>query len=158
GAAVVSRTLKVGKESTAAVDVGPPCACGEQAIDVPNLVACGAGHNDDDMLDFSPELFNGFTNGAPIPLPCGRLYVPKVVGTGTLTLLVASRTVLFVAGDIVSTGSLTIKTSGSGELDLFVEGSLRATGGYQLSNSDHPERVRIFLGGSAPLTLGGTSQ
>jgi hypothetical protein len=132
------------------VQVAPPCDC-SSPIDIASIVAGSQDDNDDANLN--PALaVTAFDQASPmVDLPCGQYWVDGMQSTGTVTLNVLGRVVLYVGGD-VSVQALTINLpTTNAELDLFVAGSITILGSTAIGTLDAPARVRIYMSGS---TLG----
>lgn len=152
----VAGTSTVGSTVTAPVAIPDPCACGaSEKIDVAGFVTTYASANDNAAAGFDPAALFGFSGGATVDLPCGRLYAPAIQGTGKLTLRVNGRTALFVSGNLALNADFEVQVTGSGELDLFVAGNVSTSARIDLGNVSTPSRVRLYVGGSQSIALSG---
>ena len=166
----VNGTLRTSKQSTMKataqrinartieqIDVAPPCSCeDDELVDIAGLVSASARQNDNQAAHFDPAPLANYAGTSRIELPCGRLYVPAVHGSGNLTLAVSGRSALFVGGDLEPGGELRVELTGpDAELDLFVEGTLISSARLELGSIARASRVRLYIGGSAPIFLSG---
>lgn len=132
------------------VSIEPPCECGPSAIT--GAVARRALDNDDARVGLSPEALVSFTGPRELALPCGRLYLRRIEGTGALTLVVTGRTALHVGGTLRA-DQLTVVLDGPlAEIDLIVESGLMVGGDVVLGDALRPGRARLFVE-TGPVTL-----
>lgn len=131
------------------VQVALPCDC-SSPIDIAAIVAASQTVNDDANRD-PPLAVTAFDQASPtVDLPCGQYWVDGMQSTGTVTVNVLGRVVLYVGGD-VSVQALTIALATNAELDFFVAGSVTILGSTSIGVPDAPARVRMYVSGS---TLG----
>lgn len=90
-----------------------------------------------------------------LTLPCGRYYLERVAGSGTLTLHVTGRVVLFVEGDVAPQGDIALQLDPKAELDLFIGGTLVSSANLDLGSEDNAARLRIYIGGNRTINLQG---
>ena len=129
-----------------------PCDCGSSAIvDVGAVVAGGAQSNDNARVGLDASRFASVANAEDITLPAGRFFVESMGGAGSATLHLSDKTVLIVAGD-VAVGQLTVDVGSTGEIDLFVGGSLRTTN-LILGTTQRPAASRVYVDGAQPITF-----
>ncbi|MDQ3038060.1 MAG: hypothetical protein M3Y87_37050 [Myxococcota bacterium] len=145
----------IGRELRASVTVAPPCACdAADLLDVAALVAAHASDNDDTLVGLDPRALDGYVGPSTLVLPCGRLYLERVLGDGDLTLVVTGRTALFIAGDLSFDGRFTVVLDGPGaELDLFIAGDLGVDRVLRLGDELRPARARLYVGGAGSIAL-----
>jgi hypothetical protein len=132
------------------VSIEPPCECGPSAIS--GAVARRALDNDDALVGLSPEALVAFTGPRDLALPCGRLYLRRIEGTGALTLVVTGRTALHVGGTLRADQLDVVLEGPVAELDLIVEAGLVVGGEVVLGDALRPGRARLFVE-SGPITL-----
>ncbi|TDP75949.1 DUF7305 domain-containing protein [Bradymonas sediminis] len=139
----------------AEVNVAPPCDACDVAdrIPVANIVASRSGTNNDNALIGLDEnvfsLFGG--NTKRIDLPCGNYYLSEITGNQGVTIVAHGNTALYIGGDILSNGKVTITLTPDAQLDLFVAGSVRVTNGFKLGSPNYPALVRAYIGGDQGL-------
>jgi hypothetical protein len=138
---------------TEAVSVPPPCDCAKP-LDVKGIIAAFATTNDDAALGVTPEQLASAT-ATPLTLPCGR-YFFSAIGGDRVSLSLAGRTAIFVAGDLRVQGALAIDLAPGAELDLFVGGNL-ILGDATLGSTTAPAHVRVYVGGTT-VTLSGNAK
>lgn len=137
-----------------------PCPCGEdQLLDVAGLTAWAETHNDNATFAFDdagsaialdPTLYE---SGGPdvLRLPCGRFYLSSVnQSSGALDIIVTSRAVLFINGDL-STSRFSITVQDGGELDIFVAGDVSISAAADFGSAATPSLVRTYIGGNVAL-------
>ena len=129
-----------------------PCDCGADAVvDVASAVAAGQQNNDDASIGMAPNRLASVTSNDEISLPAGQFYLDVIGGTAQATIHVSGKTVLMVGGN-VQIGQLTIDVGSSGEMDLFIGGSL-LTGNVGVGNSQRPAASRIYVAGSQAIEI-----
>jgi hypothetical protein len=135
-----------------AVTISPPCPCEpSDLLDVAGLVANAQSHNDNNGL--SPDKLASISDGLEWTLPCGRIYLSRIAGTGNVTIHVNGPSALFIDGSIDLNGSLTFQLVSGAELDVFVRQDLTVQGALSLANPTRPAAGRISVGGSQPIVL-----
>lgn len=145
-------TSSIGTTMRAPVGLSPECACSAGAL--AGRTAARSTDNDDALVGLSPDALASFTATTTLELPCGRLYLSAIDGSGDLTLVVRGRTALHVSG-VLRAASLTVVAMGSAaELDLVVESGLAIAGATTLGDPTQPGVVRLFVE-SGTLELGG---
>lgn len=138
-----------------AVTVAPPCSCSTK-IPVAAIVAAHRTANDNAAVGLDPEVLAKPTHPDRIDLPCGHYYLKGFALTTAATIFVNGRTALYVDGDIDAGGAFAIALGPKGELDLFVSGTIRASGSLRLGNPNAPALTRIYVGGTADLEVKST--
>ena len=139
-----------------------PCPCQpDQKLDIAGIVAFGATHNDNAVLDdpattadesLSPDVWaSGQTGPAVLDLPCGRFHLNGVEQSQGLTVHATDRTVLFIDGNFIA-NSLQVQLDPGAEVDIFVTGNMSFSSSSNLGNVDTPSAVRTYVNGQ--LTLG----
>lgn len=147
-----------GSRRTAPVDVAPPCACrASEIFDVAGAVSEASTHNDNAAAGFRSDVFNAVVGEARVELPCGRFFVDRIAGLGAITLSVQGRTALFVGGDFDLGGYFNVSLGPSGELDVFVAGSILGAGYLRMGRVSRPSKVRFYIGGDRGFTLAGVA-
>jgi len=146
----------VGAEVEAPVTVDPPCACGEaDLLDVAGFVAAQREDNDNAAIDLAVDDWSnllGATND--VELPCGRFLLSSVSVEGDLSLRATGPVVLFVEGDLVVNGSLSVELEADASIDLFVAGNVTVGGRASLGGVGAPARARLYVGGGGTINLG----
>jgi hypothetical protein len=129
-----------------------PCDCGSSAIvDVGAVVAGGAQSNDNASVALDSSRFVNVANSEELTLPAGRFYLESMAGSGSATIHVSDKTMLIVGGNL-EIGQLTVDVGSTGEIDLFVGGSLR-TSNLILGTTQRPAASRVYVAGAQSITF-----
>lgn len=137
----------------APVSVAPPCPCAtEERFDTAAAVALRRGDHGNTNAIGDPA------DAHSLALTCGRHYIDGLDVAGDLALRVAGRSALYVDGDLVAGGALTVALAPGAGLDLFVAGDLRAAGGLRLGDAAGDGRVRLHVGGDGPIEIASPSE
>lgn len=146
-----------GAEHVEAVEVAPPCPCGEdQILDVSAMVEDGRLHNDNAAVGLDPDALNVVVGlGVDITLPTGRYYVHQIGGLGSITLRVKGRVALFVGDDLWADGLFRVELDPGAELDLFIRDNLVIAGVAKFGDETRPAATRIYAGGTGDISLAG---
>ncbi len=148
-----------GARRTAEVNVLPPCPCrASELVDITGAIADGRVRNDNAVVGFSPSHFASVVGRQVTTLPCGRFYVDRVAGLGSIELRVDARTALFVGGDFDLAGFFDVRLGDRGELDVFILGNVLGTGYLRMGGTSRPSGVRIYIAGDRGFTLLGASR
>jgi len=151
----VSESPPVNPDNQEPIHVEPPCAC-EDIEDIPALVAQVSEVNDNELLDFDIKELENFTGQIPLQLPCGRFYLRGLTGTGKLELSITGRAALYITGQVkFNDGPVWVKLDRDAELDIYIADTMVAASDLTFGAVDNPARVRLFVGGSGTLILGG---
>ncbi len=152
----VSGSLRVAETLRAVIAVPPPCDCTPEALtDVVGFVTRHASNNDNETIGLDPSDLANLGGATRLELPCGRFYIDRIGGAGTLTLTVSGRTALFVGADINLENELLVEVLAGAELDLFVSGTIVSARRLMLGSADRPATVRLYVGGAGTLQLSG---
>ena len=94
----------------------------------------------------------------PDPEPALRaLLLNRITGAGKLTLGISGRTALFIGSDVNIESDLRVQITGSGELDLFLNGNLTSSAPLNFGDRSAPARVRLYMAGSRNINLSANS-
>jgi hypothetical protein len=139
--------------------VDPPCDClPEDIVDISGIVAEGMLHNDNADVGLSTSVLSNVVGiGVDITLPCGRYYLDRIGGLGSITVHVPGRTALFIGGDVDALGVFDIDLGSDGELDMFIAGDLLSIGAGSYGDRARPAATRIYVGGTGDVTVVGAS-
>ncbi len=158
GRAINATTMQVGTTTRAAVSVPTPCDCGPtQLFPIAAYVEARRSDNDNASISLDPDRFNNFRGDQTLNLPCGRFFLNRITGAGKLTIGVSGRTALFIGSDVNIESDLRVALSGSGELDLFLNGNLTSSAPLNFGDRSAPARVRLYMGGSRNINLSANS-
>ncbi|KFE69219.1 DUF7305 domain-containing protein [Hyalangium minutum] len=148
----VSGTLEVAERRREPVPPrAPPCPCAAGELeDIAAWVRAHITDNDNALLSVDPEALSGFMGARTLQLAKGRFYLRGITGSGTAALVVTGRAALFVEGE-VDVESLDVHLEETGELDLFISGSLAVKNRLGLDSPRFPSRLRVYVGGSQPI-------
>jgi hypothetical protein len=144
--------------------ISPPCDCAPgQLIDIAGIVSDGRAHNDNALIGLNPAVFENAPGARRLDLYCGRYYLTKITPRFPTTIAVHGRTAIFLDGNIDTqhgTSDLEIAIDPTGELDLFVGGTILNASGLRLGNIEVPAQFRVYIAGSpvdfsAPSTTAG---
>ena len=152
----VSGMFTHGAVDTMTLPYAPACDCPfTPVVDVAGVVRTyqDPSDNDDVALGIQSTMLANVQpddgspdGGTPIVLQCGRIYLTRIGGNAPIHLIVQGRVALFVAGD-VSVSDFRIDVPSPYELDLFVGGSITASGIFQVGDPSNPARARTYVGG-----------
>lgn len=136
----------LGKVVKEAVTVKTPCDCAD-LIDVAKIVQGYQMDNDDIPMSIEPDQLIGTDQAVTLELPCGRYYFDAIKPNNTLTIKLTGRTVIAVAGDIVTPGAFSLELGPDAELDLFVAGDVILNNAAAIGDTKRPAASRIYVGG-----------
>jgi hypothetical protein len=136
-----------------------PCPCqSDEILDVGALTAWGQSNNDNALLDtLAADTWANRQGPNNIRLPCGRYYLDSIRHPGTLTVTAEGRTVLFVNGDMIIEGGLTLALEPGAEIDLFISGNLAVQAAAVLGTQTAPSKVRTYIGGTQTIDINASS-
>lgn len=136
-----------------------PCPCAEnQLLDIAAITTWGRTHNDNAVQGVITS--TAWENGGPtnITLPCGRYYITRInQGTGGLTIRAEGRTVLYVDGDLLVGGQMSLEIAPGAEIDLFVKGNLAVGAALRFGNATQPSSVRTYVAGAESVLITASS-
>lgn len=133
------------------VDIPVPCDCSDR-LDIAGIVAAGIATADD---GFDREALSSILGpNQTIEIPCGRFDISQIQVRGGLTLRIHGRTALFIDGPLEVYGSLDVDLGETGELDIFVAGSLSILGNATFGSPSRPAAVRIYVAENVNLAGG----
>lgn len=146
---------KIVKEQVA---VETPCDCSDP-IDVASIVQGYQMDNDNIPMAIEPNQLIANPQPVALELPCGRYYFDAISPNNSLSIKLTGRTVIAVAGNIVTPAPFTIELGPGAELDLFVAGDIVLNNVAVIGDTTRPAATRMYLDGaltfSSGLTLGG---
>ena len=147
-----------GMRRQAPVDVAPPCACRpEEIFDVAAAVNEVRARNDNAAVGLRTDVLNAVVGEVRVELPCGRFFIDRVAGLGSIALTVNGRTALFVGGDFDLGGFFDVRLGPMGELDVFILGSITGAGYLRMGRVSRPSKVRFYIAGDRGFTLAGAA-
>ncbi len=147
-----------GARRTGAVDVAPPCACRDTEIfDIAGAVREAQTRNDNAAVSLRTDVLNAVVGERRLDLPCGRFYIDRIAGLGSIALNVPGRTALFVGGDFDLGGMFDVRLGPMGELDVFIAGSITGAGYLRMGRVSRPSKVRFYIAGNRGFTLAGAA-
>lgn len=145
------------------VQTAAPCPCeADEILDIGALTSWASepANNDNDEAPrvLTSTTWEGGQGPTSMTLPCGRYYVTSI-DAPNLTLRVEGRVVLFVDGDMLIDGPLTIDiASEDAEIDLFIRGNLAVRAAARFGSADAPARTRTYVGGSDTIDLSASAR
>jgi hypothetical protein len=132
------------------VTVTAPCACeAKDLVPISAIVAYYANpaNNDNASIGLSPAVFDAPGAPARLDLPCGYYYLDRIVSTGALVIAVHGPTVISIGGSIQVGSPITFTLDPAATLDVFVKGTLAATGLLTVGSVAYPAGSRFYVGG-----------
>jgi hypothetical protein len=117
------------------------------------LVNAAKSDNDNKSLGVRADVLANVTGPREWTLPCGRVYLSQIAGTGDLAIRLSGSSALFVDGSITLQGKLTFLPSAGAELDVFVKDTVAVQGPLALADNTRPAAGRISVAGSQTITL-----
>lgn len=158
GKVVNASPKMIGSTVNAAVSVPAPCDCSPaQIFPIASYVEARRNSNDNASIQLDPDRFNNFRGDQTLNLPCGRFFLNRITGAGKLTLGISGRTALFIGSDVNIESDLRVQITGSGELDLFLNGNLTSSAPLNFGDRSAPARVRLYMAGSRNINLSANS-
>lgn len=140
-----------GSDLRAPVAISDPCACDGSPLEtIGRIVAAAGAQNDDAEAGIAPERAEAVLLGEErIELPPGkRIFLTSIATAGTVTFVVAGRSVLVVEQGIDVAGALNLELGPEAELDLFVGKHISVGVLAAPPPAEHrPARLRIYLAG-----------
>ena len=147
-----------GARRTAPVDVAPPCACRpEEIFDIASAVNDARTQNDNAAVGLRTDILSSVIGEVRAELPCGRFYIDRVAGLGSIVLTINGRTALFIGGDFDLGGMFDVRLGAMGELDVFILGSITGAGYLRMGRVSRPSKVRFYIAGDRGFTLAGAA-
>lgn len=154
----VTGTEAIARERVGNVDVSAACHCEpEQQRDIDAIAIDARADNDNATIDLQPTFLLNAQSPTTLTLPCGRFYLDGITGAADIEIVSggAGGAVLVIGGDVATEASLTI-TAQVSALEVVVAGNVTVTG--VLSAGDESQSVRLLVGGSGTLDLGGSAE
>ncbi|MET0404830.1 MAG: hypothetical protein ABW123_20605, partial [Cystobacter sp.] len=130
----------------------PPCACATPE-NIGGYVKNHATAHHNASIGLAVDALADYSGAASLELPCGRFYLSRIHGAGSLLVRVTGRAALFVAGD-VDVGALEVRLEQGAQLDLFVAGGLFARGSVRMGSPRYPAHLRVYVEGEFDLDAG----
>jgi hypothetical protein len=127
----------------------PPCAC-DMPFDVAAAVASARASNATTVLATSPS---GTIGVNPITLSTGSYYSADAATIGYERLHITGAVSLFIDGTLDEIGADRIVIDPGATLDLYVSAGVNTVGYAGLGDRKTPAAFRLYVGGSAPVTL-----
>jgi hypothetical protein len=127
--------------------VPPPCPC-DPTFDVAALVAEVRAKNDNVAAGLSPNPFDLGSASGKVALPCGRLSMTSTATyvNNPIDFTNTKRTALFIDGDVTATNDFNFDPGTTGELDVFISGTLLITTASAVGNVLRPSALRLYVG------------
>jgi hypothetical protein len=130
----------------------PPCPCDPGTFfDVAAAVDAAREQNDNASISLGDTLHQ--VGLRVLTLPSGSYYVDDARTVGALDIVITGSVKLYVAGQLDSVGLEHFHIQDGGELDLYVSGGLRTVGLTAAGSVRDPSRLRIYVGGTAPVLV-----
>lgn len=136
------------------VDIPQACDCSpEQFLPINDIVASMAAMNDNVEVGFDSESLRNVTTPVELDVPCGRLYLSGVDGSGDVTMNINGRVALFIGGDVSVNGEFTINVPLGSQLDLFIGGNFNAANNVVIGDPARPAATRLYVGGAGTVAI-----
>ncbi len=136
------------------VDVPEPCDCNPSSFFDVGAYAGGFEHNNDNAAaGIGGWDFENVQGHHDVTIDCGRIYLSRLTGAGSMRFVVTGRTAIFIDGDVSLNSGFEIDVSQGGEVDLFVSGNFNVNGPTELGTASEPGRVRVHVGGSGTINV-----
>jgi hypothetical protein len=136
-------------------DPPPLCNC-SNPVDIAGIVANGASQNDNASIGLSESVFANTSTAMHLDLPCGEYYLTGIKSSAALSISVHGNTVLYVGGNIQTSGLLEITVDPTAQLSLFVGGSVSTSASTAFGSTEVPAQSSIYVGGAAGVTTSNT--
>ncbi|MCB9737448.1 MAG: hypothetical protein H6745_33125 [Deltaproteobacteria bacterium] len=158
--ATVTGALAAGARAEAPAPPQLPCRCETKALALPTALAAAHAppNNDNGAIGLAADALLDPPGAVALELPCGLFYLDGVRSGAPVTITATGRGALFIGGDVRTSGPLTIATSADGELDVYVAGTIEATGALALGAEAHPARLRVYVGGTEPVVVSNSAR
>jgi hypothetical protein len=127
----------------------PPCSC-DMPFNVAAAVALAKSSSATTVLSNSPSATIGID---PITLASGTYFSADAATLGYQQLHVTGAVSLFVDGTLDEIGADRIVIDPGASLDLYVSAGVNTVGYAGLGDQTAPASFRLYVGGSAPVTL-----
>ncbi len=138
-----------GTQTVPLAPVKPPCPCApDEILDIAAIVGAAKNNNQNSDIDLDTNALSRVFGPVNVDFGCGRYYLDRIDGLGTVTLRADGPTALFIGGDFNLTGDLDLVLEQSGEIDVFIAGNLELTGISDVwDTTTRPSAVRFYVGG-----------
>jgi hypothetical protein len=137
-----------------AVSIAKPCPCeSAELLNINELVDAAKRDNDNKRQGITPDLLAAIAGSRELTLPCGRIFLSQIAGSGDLVLDVVGNTALFIDGSINLKGALSFKPFPGAEIDVFVRQDLAVQGPLGLAYQERPAAGRMSVGGTQAIVL-----
>jgi hypothetical protein len=125
------------------------------SLDVAQTVKARASDNDNDNDQASEDIARlaRWSGEQSITLPCGRYYLSKIDGDGSMTVNAMGNVVLFVDGGVSAKQGLQFRAAAGARVSLVVNGSVHVIGGLQLGELSEARHL-LLAGGQIHLEQG----
>ncbi len=128
--------------------IAAPCNCANPVPIASMVAAHRAPNNDDATIGLNSGAATGAGPGR-IDLPCGNYYLTQINVSTPLTVYVHGHTALYVDGNVAASASLAFLPDPTATLDLFVNGTISASGALTIGSTSHPAQCRAYVAGSS---------
>jgi hypothetical protein len=145
----------VAVEVTGAVDPPPLCNC-SNPIDIAGIVTNGAAKNDNASIGLSDTVFANTSTALHLDLPCGEYYLSAIKSSAALSISLHGNTVLYVGGNIQTSGPFEITIDPTASLSLFVGGSITGSAAMTLGSTEVPAQTAVYVGSASGVTTSST--
>jgi hypothetical protein len=151
-----AETVTIGGSAVAReFEIAPPCACGDDILDIAAAVSEAETENDNDAVEIARDALYALESHDTLALPCGRFVFDGGVISAAPQLSVHARTSIFVDGDLAIAADFQPEFGSAGELDVFVRGDLAISGGVAVGTPSRPAALRFYVAGPAAIAVAG---
>lgn len=149
-----AESVTIGRSAIAReFELAPPCACGDDILDIAAAVSDAQTENDDDALGIARDAL--YTRDGALTLPCGRFVFDGGVISVASQVSVHAQTSIFIDGDLAIAADFQPELGSAGELDVFVRGDLAISAGVAVGTPSRPAALRFYVAGSGAIAAAG---
>jgi hypothetical protein len=139
----------------APVDFPLPCDClPSQLVPVVAIVNAHTGTNNDNAsIGLAATALENVATDTRLDLPCGQYFLTKIGGSHAVTIAAHGRTALYIQGDVTESADIAFAVDPTGELDLFVGGTISTSASMHIGSPNYPALSRTYLGTTNTMSL-----
>jgi hypothetical protein len=138
-----------------AITVDQPCRCGDaDLVKIQALVThySDPANNDNAAIGLDPAVYASPAAAARLELPCGYYYLTAINGASERVIGVHGRTAIFIGGSVDASAAITFTLTAGATLDVFVAGSVNATGEFHSGTPAYPAQSRFWVNGNVSMS------
>ncbi|HEY4221125.1 MAG TPA: hypothetical protein VGO62_07275, partial [Myxococcota bacterium] len=139
--------VTAGSVQQGTVAVPPPCACDAgDIVPVAAIVESIRANNDDALVGLDPAVLSHTDAPSRIDLECGSYFFDDVSTSKAITIVAHGKVAIAIGGDIGTSAPLVFAVDPSGELDVFVEGTIGTSSRVSFGSPAFPALTRVYVG------------